>query len=469
MAFCSAKEDLTCPICFDIFKNPVLLSCSHSVCKDCLQTWWAEQLIHSCPLCKRRSSRDDPPSNLVLKNLCEAFLQELSAEQKSSVQCEDLCVLHSEKLRLFCLDHQQAVCVVCRDSKAHENHRFRPIHEAAKENRGTLTKAIKSLKKKLEKYNKVKFSWDQTAEHIKARAQHTEKLIRGEFKKLQNFLRKEEETRITALRMEEARKSQVMKEKITTLSKDIVALSEKIKAAEKELKSEDTTFLQNYKAVVERVHWRPLLEDPQLESDALIDVAKHVGNLGFNIWEKMKEEVSYSPVILDPNTAQLNLEVSVNLTSVRFTETEMQLPRNPERHECHISVLGSTGFNSGAHSWEVKVRNDADWSVGVMEESVQRKGGILSRYWEIWFKDGEYKAYAPSYTDKVLSVRSHIRKIKAHLDWNKGRLSFTDADTKTNLYTFSHTFTERMFPFVHTKNKKPLKIVPGKVTLQLDM
>ncbi|XP_028989004.1 zinc-binding protein A33-like [Betta splendens] len=461
MAFCSAKEDLTCPICFDIFKNPVLLSCGHSLCKDCLQTWWAEQLIHSCPLCKRRSSRDDPPSNLVLKNLCEAFLQELSAEQ-------DLCVLHSEKFRLFCLDHQQAVCVICRDSKAHENHRFRPIPEAAQENREMLKTKLKPLQEKLERYNQVKFSWDQTVEHIKAQAQQSEKLIRGEFKKLQDFLRKEEETRITALRMEEEKKSQVMKEKITTLSKDIVALSEKIKAAEKELKSEDLTFLQNYKAVVERVHWRPLLEDPQLESDALIDVAKHVGNLGFNIWEKMKEEVSYSPVILDPNTAFRKLQVSDNLTSVIFTETEMQLPRNPERNEYYFSVLGSTGFNSGAHSWEVQVNNNADWSVGVMGESVQREKTILHGYWAIWYVGGKYRAYVPLYTDKVLLVWSHIWRIRVDLDWDRGRLSFTDADTNTQIYTFSHTFTERMFPFVGTANKKLLKIVPGKVKLHLD-
>ncbi|XP_055360794.1 zinc-binding protein A33-like [Betta splendens] len=469
MAFRSAKHDLTCPICSDIFKNPVVLSCSHSVCKECLQTWWAEQPIHFCPLCKRRSSKDDPPFNLALKNLCEAFLQELSVEEKSSVQSEDLCVLHSEKLRLFCLDHQQAVCVVCRDSKAHENHRFRPIDEAAQEYKKMLRKALKPLKEKLEHYNEVKFSWDQTVEHIKAQAQHTEKLIKDEFGKLQDFLRKEEETRITALRMEEEKKSQVMKEKITTLSKDIVALSEKINCTEQELKSEDITFLQNYKAAVERVHWRPLLEDPQLESDALIDVAKHVGNLGFNIWEKMKEEVSYSPVILDPNTAQLNLVVSDNLTSVRFIETDIYLLRNPERHECYFSVLGSTGFNSGAHGWEVEVNNNGNWAVGVMEESVQRKGEVLTGYWEIWYLDGKYKAYAPPYTDKVLSVKSPVQRIRAHLDWDRGKLSFTDTDTKTHIYTFSHTFTERMFPFINTINKVPLKIVPGKVTLNLEM
>lgn len=119
-----SELNYSCPICRDIFKDPVLLTCSHSFCKGCLRDWWAEKLIRECPVCKRRSSKSDPPRNLALKNLCEAFVQDLSL---SSARCEALCSLHSEKLKLFCLDHKQPVCVVCRDSKTHIKHRFRPI------------------------------------------------------------------------------------------------------------------------------------------------------------------------------------------------------------------------------------------------------------------------------------------------------------------------------------------------------
>ncbi len=124
----SFVEELNCPVCYEIFKDPVVLSCSHSFCKECLQQFWRTKETQECPVCRRRSSRDDPPTNLVLKNLCVSFLKERN--ESSSSTFEEVCHLHSEKLKLFCLEDEQPVCLVCRDSQTHDNHKFRPISEA---------------------------------------------------------------------------------------------------------------------------------------------------------------------------------------------------------------------------------------------------------------------------------------------------------------------------------------------------
>uniref|UniRef100_A0AAZ1WXI2 RING-type domain-containing protein n=1 Tax=Oreochromis aureus TaxID=47969 RepID=A0AAZ1WXI2_OREAU len=71
-----SEEDLCCPVCQEVFRDPVILSCSHSFCKDCLKTSWREGPVHECPVCNRRSSKECPPLNRALKNLCESFLQE---------------------------------------------------------------------------------------------------------------------------------------------------------------------------------------------------------------------------------------------------------------------------------------------------------------------------------------------------------------------------------------------------------
>ncbi|MBN3324643.1 TRI35 protein, partial [Atractosteus spatula] len=284
------EEELSCPVCCEIFKDPVVLTCSHSFCKACLQQYWQMKGSQECPVCRRRSSKDKHTLNLALKNLCEAMLKERS--QRPPAGSEELCSLHREKLKLFCLTDQEPVCVVCQTSRKHKNHELCPVEEAVVDYKEELKAVLEPMQKKLEAFNKVKHTCDHTAEYIKSQAQRTERQIKEEFEKLHQFLRDEETARIAALRGEEEQKSRMMKGKIESLTREISSLSNTIRAIEQEMGAENVSFLQKYKDTKCRAQCT--LQNPEVVSGALIDVAKHLGSLKYRVWEKMLRIVQYN-------------------------------------------------------------------------------------------------------------------------------------------------------------------------------
>ncbi len=129
----NASLECTCPVCQDIFTDPVVLLCGHSFCKDCLQQWWRQSALHTCPVCKEIFLMAQPPRNLALRNLSDSLRQERS--QRANSGSEEICSLHDEKLKLFCKNDQELICVICRDAKQHKKHNCVPVSEAAEERR----------------------------------------------------------------------------------------------------------------------------------------------------------------------------------------------------------------------------------------------------------------------------------------------------------------------------------------------
>ena len=169
---------------------------------------------------------------------------------------------------------------------------------------------------------------------------------------------------------------------------------------------------------------------------------------------------------LDLNTAHPALILSEDLTTVKVSLERQQVPDNPERFDKYRWVLGSEGFDSGTHSWDVEVGDSTDWYLGVVAESVQRKGDKLGGYWGIWFYNGEYTAASSSGSVTVLTVRQKPQKIRVQLDWDGEMLAFSDPDRNTHLHKFTDTFPERVFPCIGTGCPlHPLMISPVKASV----
>ncbi|XP_067470882.1 E3 ubiquitin-protein ligase TRIM35-like [Thunnus thynnus] len=310
--------NLSCPVCQEIFKDPVFLSCSHNFCKACLQRWWTEKPSHECPLCRRRSSQSDPPRNLGLKNQCEAFLRERARVRS----------LHAENPRLFCLDQQ---------TEAQTNNSIRRVAEAGQDYSDGHRELLKPLQEKLELFSDYKGNFVQTAANIEVQAEDTERQIKDVYLMLKNFLKREERARITALRKEKKQKSEMIKKKIEALSRDVEALSDTIRTTEDVLRAEDVSFQERYGIAAEIAHFSPP-NDPQPVTGAAIDMEKHLNNLAFDMLDKVKEKVissSQNPRTSDPDPSVVSLGRYLSRLRVGQRQNSSGLPETSRYFDTH--------------------------------------------------------------------------------------------------------------------------------------
>ncbi|XP_063157037.1 E3 ubiquitin-protein ligase TRIM39-like [Candoia aspera] len=169
-------------------------------------------------------------------------------------------------------------------------------------------------------------------------------------------------------------------------------------------------------------------------------------------------------VMLDPKTAFPTLILSEDRKSIYMGERAQDLPSNPERFNFCPCVLGAEGIDSGISEWVVEVGKAKNWAVGVVRESVERKGYLYitatEGFWVLQLMHGEYEVSTTPKT--ILPLWKSVRRILVRLEFSLGNLSFYDADSKEIIFPFNYPFSEKMFPFFLTWDKKnPLKIIPN--------
>lgn len=105
----SLEKHLICPICMELFENPLTLGCGHTFCKECLSCNF-QYSDRVCPLCKE-PQHDTPGVNIVIKNLIQQVAQPVQRDANAytgmpgEVAC-DICTgqkLRAEKSCLVCL------------------------------------------------------------------------------------------------------------------------------------------------------------------------------------------------------------------------------------------------------------------------------------------------------------------------------------------------------------------------------
>ncbi|XP_041069357.1 zinc-binding protein A33-like [Carcharodon carcharias] len=441
-------KDLSCPVCLEVYRDPVLLRCGHNFCRTCIQRHMDEsEGVFTCPCCRAVFEDESIYSNLQLANVI-AGLQDLLTQTRTGPDSRR-CVRHGKDLELFCQEDNQLVCYICSASREHRYHDCVPIDEGYTECKDILKRSMTLLENEVTDHVKMRISQGDKISHLLDTMEHLREDIAGQFKVMHNFLDEKERAIIEKLADEEDRVLQKLEENVLLLSRHCDTLEAIILAIREVINSEDSyQLLQEYDSLKKRSE---SIYDPVLNAP-IFKVDEFYGPLQYGAWKQMKNIITIVPTALhfDPRTANPYLRISNLGRKLKYCEIQSKPPDTPERFTNHLSVFASVGLTSGIHYWEINVSEGADWLLGVAAASVNRKVCAVTKpengYWTIGHRIGEnYRAYG---NEKVtINLDINAKMIGIYLDYEKGQLSFYNAGDMSHIHTFNDKFTEKLYPY----------------------
>ncbi|KAG8129073.1 hypothetical protein E2320_015816 [Naja naja] len=179
IGFLFLEDNIVCPICLEVFRDPVTTDCGHNFCMNCLQVYWEHLALIGeqpyCPQCQEPfSSEPQLHKNVTLGEIAMRFAREETQDLqkaasfknvpcdfcfarklkavKSCLQCiaslcdnhiqshytdkifknhqlveplsdlkGSMCVKHRKLLELFCKEEGKFICQIC-VREEHKNH-----------------------------------------------------------------------------------------------------------------------------------------------------------------------------------------------------------------------------------------------------------------------------------------------------------------------------------------------------------
>ncbi|XP_072115452.1 nuclear factor 7, brain-like isoform X2 [Mobula birostris] len=443
----SLTEEVICPICLDFFTEPVSLECGHYFCRSCITRCWEREEKNSCPECREEFADCTLRVNRVLANLSEKVrkLNLNPKEKESKLRCEE----HEEELKLFCETDKTLICLICRDALEHKSHNFMPIKEAVKIYKDRVKSSLDSLTKNKSDFQEMKQEQKEKIAGVREQSQSVQSHITSQFAELRRIITEKEQRALRDVREEEERILNPMEKNLQVIQENLNSIQEEISKLQEQMDQQDNIIF-----LMEEARWKRRISDDSLglsvtDGALLVEKFDHPYLLDIAS-EEVIGSIKQVSVTLDVETASPRLEVSEDRKSVRYTGTRRDLPDTGKRFTHWPFVLGSEGFTSGRHYWEVEVTGNRYWGLGVAAESVERKGWVRlspeTGFWIIWRIDDVMWVYTSP--ESRLPAGPIPGRVGVYLRYQSGTVSFYNAETKSHLHTFTgNKFTERLYPF----------------------
>ncbi|XP_042368286.1 E3 ubiquitin-protein ligase TRIM39-like [Plectropomus leopardus] len=448
----------------DTFRNIVICSSASPLCSAkpgevgcdvCATTSLQVKALKSCLVC--------------LTSYCEAHLephQRVASlkihkliEPVKNLQ-ERMCKKHERLLEMFCRDEQKCVCQFCTET-VHKDHQAVTIKDESVERKVQIKKTEadfqQMIQDRLKKVEEIKSC-------LKLSNASAEKEMKESDRLFTSLIRSIEE-RQTEVNMEIKEKQKAAEKRaeelIEELQQEITELQRRNAELEELQDTEDHLHvLQRSPSLMSPPptrEWTEIGIHPELCVGTVRRALSKLDNTLMNELDslkkgEMKRMQKYAvDVVLDPDTAHPNIVLSADGKQAGRAELLHIVPDNPQRFDPVICVLGKKGFMSGRFYFQVAVGTKTFWDLGVVKESVNRKGMITSKpengFWTVRLRNGkEYRALdSPSVH---LSLKEKPQIVGVFTDYEAGIVSFFDVEARSHIYTFTGClFSERIFPF----------------------
>ncbi|XP_078023699.1 E3 ubiquitin-protein ligase TRIM21-like isoform X2 [Epinephelus lanceolatus] len=367
-----------------------------------------------------------------------------------------MCLKHDKLLELFCKTDQMCVCMLCTvlDHKTHDVVPLREEYEGKKAELGkTETEIQQMIQKRRLKIEEIKHSVELSEEDADREIADGVQV----FTALKESVERSQAELMDTIKEKQRKTEKQAEGFIKELEQEISELKKRSTEVEQLSCSEDHLhLLQSFMSLntaPPTKDWTEVsVRPPSYEGT----VVKAVSQLEETLHEEMKKLIEGELKRVQQFAVDVTLESYITNPWHRIAEQLKQdmwnnVPHNPERFSPCVNVLAKQSFSSGKFYYEVKVKGNTEWDLGVVRESINRKRNFIpapqNGCWTICLRDN-HEYYAATEPAVHLSLKSRPQKVGVFVDYEEGLVSFYDVDAAALIYSFTDChFPEKLYPF----------------------
>ncbi|XP_015471585.1 E3 ubiquitin-protein ligase TRIM7-like [Parus major] len=406
------RAEASCPVCLELFQEPVSIPCGHSFCRGCIERCWqSSRGSFACPRCRNVAPEPGLRPNRELGHVADIARGLLPAAPGT------LCGRHREPLQLFCRDERALLCLVCGRSRLHRLHRVVPAEEAAQEYKEQIQNCLQALRDEREKYLESRKSGAQRSLHLDKTRSEGQRTAQ-EFRELQRFLEEKERLLLAQLGDLDRAIGRAQDEALAKVSEELSQLDTLVWEMEGKFQQPPSHFLQDLQQLLDSCEMMKFHPPAEISSDL----------------ERSLEDF-----------VQRNILVRGTLR--RCQDSLMfQLQEPGESGEGRAAVLVCAGSGKSGPI-QVEVGQGGVWALGVVRESARRRGPLsLTPKEGVWALEAFHSLTSPRAS---LRPQPPPRRLRVSLDYEGRRVAFFSAgdDIPILEYTRAAFNGERVLPW----------------------